>query len=33
MQRYAKKLESVSMVDEGKVKRIRGMLTSAKVSP
>jgi RNA 3'-terminal phosphate cyclase-like protein len=32
-QRYAKKLESVSLVDEGKVKRIRGLLTSAKVSP
>jgi RNA 3'-terminal phosphate cyclase-like protein len=33
MQRFAKKLESVSMVDEGKIKRVRGLLTSAKVSP
>lgn len=33
IQRFAKKLESVSLVDEGKVKRIRGLLTSAKVSP
>ena len=33
VQRFAKKLESVSMVDEGKVKRVRGLLTSAKVSP
>lgn len=33
VQRYAKKLDSISMVDEGKVKRIRGLLTSAKVSP
>lgn len=33
VQKYAKKLESVSMIDEGKVKRIRGLLTSAKVSP
>mmetsp|Transcript_9634 Transcript_9634/g.16181 ORF Transcript_9634/g.16181 Transcript_9634/m.16181 type:complete len:205 (-) Transcript_9634:607-1221(-) len=32
-QDYAKKLESVSMTDEGKVKRIRGNVTSAKVSP
>jgi RNA 3'-terminal phosphate cyclase-like protein len=33
VQRFAKKLESISLVDEGKVKRIRGLLTSAKVSP
>ena len=33
VQRFAKKLETVSLVDEGKVKRIRGLLTSAKVSP
>lgn len=33
VQRFAKKLESVSMVDEGKIKRVRGLLTSAKVSP
>jgi RNA 3'-terminal phosphate cyclase-like protein len=33
IQRYAKKLEAISLVDEGKVKRIRGLLTSAKVSP
>jgi RNA 3'-terminal phosphate cyclase-like protein len=33
IQRFAKKLESISLVDEGKVKRIRGLLTSAKVSP
>jgi len=33
IQRFAKKLESVSLVDEGKVKRVRGLLTSAKVSP
>jgi len=32
-QHYAKKLESASLVDEGKVKRIRGLITSAKVSP
>ena len=32
-QRYAKKLDSISMIDEGKIKRIRGLLTSAKVSP
>jgi RNA 3'-terminal phosphate cyclase-like protein len=33
IQRFAKKLDSVSLVDEGKIKRIRGLLTSAKVSP
>ena len=33
VQRFAKKLESVSMVDEGKIKRVRGLLTCAKVSP
>ena len=33
MQRYAKKLLSISLVDEGKIKRVRGLLTSAKVSP
>ena len=33
IQRYAKKLESISMVDEGKIKRVRGKLTSARVSP
>lgn len=32
-QDFAKRLESVSMTDEGKVKRIRGYVTSAKVSP
>ena len=32
-QQYAKKLEAVSLVDEGKVKRVRGWVTSAKVSP
>ncbi len=33
LQRHAKRLESVSLVDEGKIKRVRGLLTSAKVSP
>ena len=32
-QMYAKKLESVSIMDEGKVKRVRGWVTSAKVEP
>ena len=32
-QMWAKKLESCSMLDEGKVKRVRGWVTSAKVSP
>ena len=33
IQKYCKKLESVSITDEGKVKRVRGLLTSARVSP
>jgi RNA 3'-terminal phosphate cyclase-like protein len=32
-QLYAKKLETISLIDEGKIKRIRGLVTSAKVSP
>lgn len=32
-QSYAKKLEAISLIDEGKVRRIRGIVTSAKVSP
>ena len=32
-QKYVKRLESVSLTDEGKVKRVRGVLTSARVSP
>jgi RNA 3'-terminal phosphate cyclase-like protein len=32
-QRFAKKLESISLVDEGKIKRVRGLLTSVRVSP
>ena len=32
-QQYAKPIEAVSMMDEGKVKRVRGWVTSAKVSP
>lgn len=32
-QMYAKWLEPISLVDEGKIKRIRGLVTSAKVSP
>ena len=32
-QQYAKRLEAVSLVDEGKVNRVRGWVTSAKVSP
>ena len=32
-QAYAKKLESISLIDEGKVKKVRGLVTSAKVSP
>ena len=32
-QSYAKKLEAISLTDEGKVRRIRGIVTSAKVSP
>lgn len=30
---FAKKLEAVSLVDEGKVKRVRGWVVSAKVAP
>ena len=26
-------MESISLIEEGKIKRIRGLLTSAKVSP
>ncbi len=32
-QQFARKIEAVSLVDEGKVKRVRGWVTSAKVSP
>lgn len=32
-QSYSQKLEPISLVDEGKIKRIRGLVTSAKVSP
>jgi RNA 3'-terminal phosphate cyclase-like protein len=32
-QMYARKLEPISLTDEGKIKRIRGLVTSAKVSP
>ena len=32
-QMFSKKVEGVSLVDEGKVKRVRGWVTSAKVSP
>ena len=32
-QRYVKKLEAISMIDEGKIKKVRGILTSCKVSP
>jgi len=32
-QMFAKRLESISLIDEGKIKRIRGLVTSAKVSP
>lgn len=32
-QMWSKKLESVSLIDEGKIKRVRGWVTSAKVSP
>lgn len=32
-QQYVKQLDSISIIDEGKVKRIRGLVTSAKVSP
>jgi len=30
---FAKKLESISLIDEGKIKRVRGWVTSAKVAP
>lgn len=32
-QGFCRKLEAVSMIDEGKIKRVRGWVTSAKVSP
>jgi RNA 3'-terminal phosphate cyclase-like protein len=32
-QAFAKKLESISLIDEGKIKKVRGLVTSAKVSP
>lgn len=32
-QQYSRKIEAVSLMDEGKVKRVRGWVTSAKVSP
>jgi RNA 3'-terminal phosphate cyclase-like protein len=32
-QQYARKIEAVNLTDEGKVKRVRGWVTSAKVSP
>ena len=32
-QQFAKKIEAVNLVDEGKVKRVRGWVTSAKVAP
>ena len=32
-QNFAKSLESISLIDEGKIKKIRGLVTSAKVSP
>jgi RNA 3'-terminal phosphate cyclase-like protein len=32
-QTFAKKLETISLIDEGKIKKIRGLVTSAKVSP
>ena len=32
-QSYAKNLEAISLIDEGKVRRVRGIVTSAKVSP
>lgn len=32
-QQYAKKLEACSLIEEGKIKKIRGIVTSAKVSP
>ena len=32
-QSYVKNLESISLTDEGKIKRIRGLVTSAKISP
>ena len=32
-QQYARKIEAVNLTEEGKVKRVRGWVTSAKVSP
>lgn len=32
-QHYAKSLQNISLTEEGKIKRVRGLLTSAKVSP
>ena len=32
-QMYAKKLEAISLIDEGKIKRMRGWVVSAKVAP
>lgn len=32
-QMFCKELESISLIDEGKIKRVRGLVTSAKVSP
>ena len=32
-QMYARKLEAVNLTEEGKIKRVRGWVTSAKVSP
>ena len=32
-QMYARKVEALGLTEEGKVKRVRGWVTSAKVSP
>ena len=32
-QMYAKKVEALNLTEEGKIKRVRGWVTSAKVSP
>ena len=32
-QMYARKVDAVTLTEEGKVKRVRGWVTSAKVSP
>jgi hypothetical protein len=32
-QMYARKVEPLSLTEEGKIKRVRGWVTSAKVSP